>query len=74
MPASLVEYVIVHELAYLSEANHTHRFWRLVERALPDFEFRKEALAGEEPHWSCSTNRGPALEPRELVEEVPKRR
>ncbi|MGA7980431.1 MAG: SprT family zinc-dependent metalloprotease [Chromatiaceae bacterium] len=45
LPASVVDYVIVHELAHLREPNHTPEFWRRVERALPEYEQRKSWLA-----------------------------
>jgi hypothetical protein len=45
LPATIVEYVIVHELVHLHEANHTPEFWRRVERALPDYAPRKFWLA-----------------------------
>ncbi|ABD13360.1 putative metal-dependent hydrolase [Frankia casuarinae] len=45
LPVSLVDYVLVHELAHAHERNHTPIFWRLVERALPDYETRKNRLA-----------------------------
>jgi len=32
MPSFVLEYVIVHELAHLLEANHGPRFWKLVNR------------------------------------------
>ncbi len=32
MPPFVLEYVVVHELAHLLEANHGPRFWRLVNR------------------------------------------
>lgn len=32
MPTFVLEYIIVHELAHLIEANHGRRFWRLVHR------------------------------------------
>ena len=32
MPAFVLDYIIVHELAHLLEANHGRRFWRLVQR------------------------------------------
>ena len=45
LPASVVDYVVVHELAHLVEANHTPEFWRRVARALPEYEQRKAWLA-----------------------------
>lgn len=45
LPASIVEYVVVHELAHLHEKNHTPDFWLRVERAMPDYERRKAWLA-----------------------------
>jgi len=45
LPASVVDYVIVHELAHLQEPNHTPEFWQLVARTLPDYEQRKDWLA-----------------------------
>lgn len=32
MPAFVLEYVVMHELAHLIEANHSDRFWKLVYR------------------------------------------
>jgi predicted metal-dependent hydrolase len=42
LPARIAEYVVVHEMAHLSEPHHTPEFWRRVERALPDFERRRD--------------------------------
>lgn len=50
LPASLVEYVIVHELVHLLEPHHTPAFWRKVARAMPDYERRKLALAQHGGH------------------------
>jgi predicted metal-dependent hydrolase len=35
-PASVLDYVVVHELAHLKVSGHGHRFWRLVERHFTD--------------------------------------
>jgi hypothetical protein len=45
LPPSVIEYVVVHELAHLHEPQHTPEFWLRVERALPDFERRKQWIA-----------------------------
>lgn len=44
LPAHIAEYVVVHEMAHLHEPHHTPGFWRTVERALPDFDRRREWL------------------------------
>ena len=43
--ASLIDYVIVHELAHVGQPRHTPTFWATVERALPDYDQRKTRLA-----------------------------
>ena len=40
-PVAFIEYVVVHELCHFLEANHSDRFWREVERVLPDWETRE---------------------------------
>lgn len=45
LPASIAEYVVVHEMAHLHEPHHTPAFWQRVERAMPDYEQRKDWLA-----------------------------
>ncbi len=37
-PDDVLEYVCVHELAHLIEPNHSKNFWRLVEKAIPDYK------------------------------------
>lgn len=37
-PDEVLEYVIVHELAHLVEANHSDRFWAVVERFMPQYK------------------------------------
>ncbi|MGE5591435.1 MAG: M48 family metallopeptidase [Bacillota bacterium] len=44
-PLPLLEYVVVHELCHLKEANHGRRFWRLVEQACFDYRERRRLLA-----------------------------
>jgi predicted metal-dependent hydrolase len=41
----LIDYVLVHELAHIAHRQHTPQFWATVERALPDYERRKDDLA-----------------------------
>ena len=38
LPQSLVEYVVVHELAHIKEKNHSKNFWALVEKFLPNYK------------------------------------
>jgi predicted metal-dependent hydrolase len=45
LPVSLVDYVIVHELAHIHQPRHTPAFWATVERTMPDYEGRKSRLA-----------------------------
>ena len=44
MPPSLIDYVVVHELAHLREPNHSARFWTWVARVLPDYKERRLML------------------------------
>lgn len=44
IPAHLADYVIVHELCHLGEFNHGPKFWKLVEKAMPDYKERRRAL------------------------------
>jgi predicted metal-dependent hydrolase len=41
---TLIDYVIVHELAHLAEMNHGPRFWAIVGRYFPDYRNAREAL------------------------------
>ncbi|MFB9720498.1 M48 family metallopeptidase [Planobispora longispora] len=44
LPPSLIDYVLVHELAHLHRADHGAEFRRIVERALPGHEDYRERL------------------------------
>lgn len=44
-PKRLVEYVVAHELCHLKHHNHSRDFWQLLERAMPDYDRRREELA-----------------------------
>ena len=40
----MIDYIIVHELAHLIEANHTPRFWNIVRTQVPATEKAKSWL------------------------------
>jgi predicted metal-dependent hydrolase len=43
-PLSIVDYVVVHELAHLKYFNHSKDFWSLVEQYHPDYKLSKKRL------------------------------
>lgn len=45
LPPRIVEYIVVHEVVHLLEPLHSANFWLRVERAMPDFDSRKQWLA-----------------------------
>ena len=51
-PPSVIDYVIIHELAHLQEKNHTKKFWELVKNAMPNYEEKKEWLRVNGPALS----------------------
>jgi predicted metal-dependent hydrolase len=45
LPVHIIDYVVAHELVHLKILHHTPVFWKKLERAMPDYEQRKEWLA-----------------------------
>jgi predicted metal-dependent hydrolase len=48
-PLSVLDYVVVHELCHLRVANHSQRFWALVEERRPRFRVQREWLREHGP-------------------------
>jgi predicted metal-dependent hydrolase len=44
LQSALVDYVLVHELVHLTEPHHGPAFWQRLDRALPDYQERRERL------------------------------
>ncbi|MEY4905851.1 MAG: hypothetical protein RLZZ292_3666 [Bacteroidota bacterium] len=43
-PDDVIDYVIIHELSHLIELNHSDRFWKLVETAMPNYKEKEKWL------------------------------
>jgi predicted metal-dependent hydrolase len=43
-PPTILDYIVVHELAHIRYANHTRAFWGEVDKILPDYLSRKQWL------------------------------
>lgn len=41
-PEDVIRYVCIHELAHLTEMNHSKKFWQLVANAVPDYKGKRE--------------------------------
>lgn len=48
LPKKHQDYIIVHEPCHLKEFNHSHKFWALVSKALPDYLEIKNELRNHE--------------------------
>lgn len=48
LPKKQRDYIIVHEMCHLKEFNHSHKFWALVGKALPDYLEIKRELRNHE--------------------------
>lgn len=43
-PNRIVDYVVIHELCHIKQHNHSPKFWKLVEKIIPDYKEDKEWL------------------------------
>ncbi|WP_182076295.1 M48 family metallopeptidase [Deefgea sp. CFH1-16] len=43
-PASVIDYVVIHELAHLAQMNHSARFWAIVAKACPHWQAERAWL------------------------------
>lgn len=43
-PKDCIDYVITHELCHLKEKHHGPKFWKLLEKLMPDYEKRRKKL------------------------------
>jgi predicted metal-dependent hydrolase len=41
---SLIEYVVVHELAHIVHQNHSKEFWKLIQKYLPEYKEKEEKI------------------------------
>jgi predicted metal-dependent hydrolase len=48
-PFEVLDYVVVHELCHLREANHSARFWKLVASRRPDWRRQRNWLTANGP-------------------------
>lgn len=44
LPASLVDYILVHELCHLVHLDHSEKFWQLVATHEPDYKIKRREL------------------------------
>lgn len=44
LPASLVDYILVHELCHTKHLNHSKHFWQLVKQHEPDYKQKRREL------------------------------
>lgn len=43
-PIEVMDYVVVHELAHITEKNHSSKFWDLVQKFCPDYKIKRRWL------------------------------
>ena len=52
-PCGMLEYVVVHELVHLFERYHNARFYRLMDKFLPDWKTKRQRLNGHDIERGC---------------------
>jgi predicted metal-dependent hydrolase len=52
-PLGIIEYVVVHELTHLFEMNHSQKFWKRIETALPQFKEHEKWLKDKSLDTFC---------------------
>lgn len=52
-PEEVLDYVVLHEVAHLREANHSTRFWALVEAGCPDYRRHRAWLRVHGPRLAA---------------------
>ena len=52
-PLTVIDYIVVHELAHLIHSNHSAAFWNEVDKVMPDFQERKCWLRIMGRGWIC---------------------
>ena len=57
-PPEIRDYVVVHELAHRKEMNHSPRFWKEVEKVLPDYRQRVSWLKKNGPELIARMQEG----------------
>jgi predicted metal-dependent hydrolase len=68
LPPDLVDYVLAHEVAHLLRPDHSSEFWRLVERAMPDYQSRRERLRRLGPDlWLPAHDRPPQVDNHDIA-------
>jgi predicted metal-dependent hydrolase len=43
-PLTIIDYVVIHELAHTVEPNHSKRFWEKVAGIMPDYKIKRQWL------------------------------
>lgn len=61
-PPEILDYVVVHELAHRKEMNHSPRFWKEVEKVLPDYRKRVSWLKKNGPALITRMREGQSMD------------